>query len=64
MSDHGARPMMGGLCFNDWLIQEGYLALEEPVTDGPIPIKEATIDWSPHASPGATAGTTAGCSST
>ena len=25
MSDHGARPMMGGLCFNDWLIQEGYL---------------------------------------
>ena len=28
MSDHGARPMMGGLCFNDWLIQEGYLALE------------------------------------
>ena len=32
MSDHGARPMMGGLCFNDWLIQEGYLALEaQPV---------------------------------
>ena len=29
MSDHGARPMMGGLCFNDWLIKEGYLALEE-----------------------------------
>jgi predicted AlkP superfamily phosphohydrolase/phosphomutase len=46
MSDHGARPMMGGLCFNDWLIKEGYLALETPVTDGPIPIKDATIDWS------------------
>jgi predicted AlkP superfamily phosphohydrolase/phosphomutase len=45
MSDHGARPMMGGLCFNDWLIQEGYLALSEPVTGGPIPIKEAKIDW-------------------
>ena len=28
MSDHGARPMMGGFCFNDWLIQEGYLSLE------------------------------------
>ncbi len=28
MSDHGARPMMGGLCFNDWLIQEGYLTLD------------------------------------
>src|SRR6476619_1899009 len=46
MSDHGARPMMGGLCFNDWLIQEGYVTLTEPVTTGPIPIKNATIDWS------------------
>jgi predicted AlkP superfamily phosphohydrolase/phosphomutase len=45
MSDHGARPMMGGLCFNDWLIQEKYLALSEPVTDGPIPVKDAQIDW-------------------
>jgi predicted AlkP superfamily phosphohydrolase/phosphomutase len=46
MSDHGARPMMGGLCFNDWLISEGYLALAEPVTDGPVPIKDVRIDWS------------------
>ena len=45
MSDHGARPMMGGLCFNDWLIQEGFLALEEKPA-GPMPIKEARIDWS------------------
>jgi predicted AlkP superfamily phosphohydrolase/phosphomutase len=45
MSDHGARPMMGGLCFNDWLIEEGYLTLAEPVS-GPVPIKEAKIDWS------------------
>jgi predicted AlkP superfamily phosphohydrolase/phosphomutase len=44
MSDHGARPMMGGLCFNDWLMQEGYLSLAEPV-NGPTPIKEAPIDW-------------------
>ncbi|MFB3738228.1 MAG: alkaline phosphatase family protein [Candidatus Velamenicoccus archaeovorus] len=44
MSDHGARPMMGGLCFNDWLIQEGYLTLEEPVTQ-PTPIAKAPIDW-------------------
>jgi predicted AlkP superfamily phosphohydrolase/phosphomutase len=45
MSDHGARPMMGGLCFNDWLIREGYLALEETPSKV-IPIKEAKIDWS------------------
>jgi predicted AlkP superfamily phosphohydrolase/phosphomutase len=44
MSDHGARPMMGGLCFNDWLQQEGYLTLAEPVS-GPTPIKDASIDW-------------------
>ena len=46
MSDHGARPMMGGLCFNDWLIQEGYMTLAEPVTNGPVPIKDVKIDWS------------------
>jgi predicted AlkP superfamily phosphohydrolase/phosphomutase len=44
MSDHGARPMMGGLCFNDWLIQEGYLSLTEGVAT-PVPISEAPIDW-------------------
>jgi len=45
MSDHGARPMLGGLCFNDWLIQEGYLTLTEPVR-GITPIAKAPIDWS------------------
>jgi predicted AlkP superfamily phosphohydrolase/phosphomutase len=45
MSDHGARPMMGGLCFNDWLIGEGYLTLAQPVSQ-PTPIKDVSIDWS------------------
>jgi predicted AlkP superfamily phosphohydrolase/phosphomutase len=44
MSDHGARPMMGGLCFNDWLAQEGYLKLADPL-GGVTPMKEANIDW-------------------
>jgi predicted AlkP superfamily phosphohydrolase/phosphomutase len=44
MSDHGARPMMGGLCFNDWLIREGYLSLEAQPSKV-IPIKDAAIDW-------------------
>jgi predicted AlkP superfamily phosphohydrolase/phosphomutase len=44
MSDHGARPMMGGLCFNDWLIQEGYLALDEQPS-AITPISKAPIDW-------------------
>lgn len=44
MSDHGARPMFGGVCFNDWLIKEGYLALTEPV-ETQTPIGKAPIDW-------------------
>jgi predicted AlkP superfamily phosphohydrolase/phosphomutase len=45
MSDHGARPMLGGVCFNDWLIREGYLSLSEQVTEQ-TPIAKAPIDWS------------------
>lgn len=45
MSDHGARPMIGGVCFNDWLMGEGYLAMSSSL-DGPTPIGKAPIDWS------------------
>jgi predicted AlkP superfamily phosphohydrolase/phosphomutase len=45
MSDHGARAMAGGVCFNDWLVREGYLQLSEPV-NGRTPIAEAPVDWS------------------
>jgi predicted AlkP superfamily phosphohydrolase/phosphomutase len=45
MSDHGARAMVGGVCFNDWLLQEGYLTLSGS-SAGRTPIAEAPIDWS------------------
>lgn len=45
MSDHGARRMVGGVQFNEWLVKEGYLAFSEPVT-GATPIAKAPIDWS------------------
>jgi predicted AlkP superfamily phosphohydrolase/phosphomutase len=45
MSDHGARRMEGGVCFNDWLIREGYLALSEDV-EATVPVAKAPIDWS------------------
>ncbi|MBI4261715.1 MAG: alkaline phosphatase family protein [Actinobacteria bacterium] len=45
MSDHGARPMIGGVCFNDWLIRHGYLAMRDDL-GGPTPIARAPIDWS------------------
>ena len=45
MSDHGARAMVGGICFNDWLIREGYLSLTQK-PDGPTPIAKAPVNWS------------------
>ena len=45
MSDHGARRMEGGVCVNDWLMREGYLAMTEPL-GGTTPIAKAPIDWS------------------
>jgi predicted AlkP superfamily phosphohydrolase/phosphomutase len=45
MSDHGARAMAGGICFNDWLVENGYLTLAEPL-EKVVPIAKAPIDWS------------------
>jgi predicted AlkP superfamily phosphohydrolase/phosphomutase len=45
LSDHGAKKMDGGICFNEWLMQEGYLVLSS-VPDKPTPIDKASIDWS------------------
>jgi predicted AlkP superfamily phosphohydrolase/phosphomutase len=44
MSDHGARRMVGGVCFNEWLSREGYLRFTEDVTV-PTAIGKAPIDW-------------------
>jgi predicted AlkP superfamily phosphohydrolase/phosphomutase len=45
VSDHGAQPMVGGFCINEWLRAEGLLTLRtEPA--GRLPIAEAAIDWS------------------
>jgi predicted AlkP superfamily phosphohydrolase/phosphomutase len=44
VSDHGAKRMDGGFCFNEWLIQKGYLTLHT-YPDRPTPIDKADIDW-------------------
>ncbi len=45
VSDHGGQPMMGGICFNEWLKQEGYLTLEyQP--EGIVPLEKCEVDWS------------------
>lgn len=44
LSDHGAKRMDGGFCFNEWLIHKGYLTLHS-YPDRPTPIDKADIDW-------------------
>jgi predicted AlkP superfamily phosphohydrolase/phosphomutase len=44
VSDHGAKAMMGGICFNEWLKQEGYLVLEHQ-PEGLVPLEKCEVDW-------------------
>src|SRR5262249_59362069 len=44
VSDHGAKKMDGGICFNEWLMREGYLTLSDPPKK-PTPIGKGAIDW-------------------
>ena len=44
VSDHGAQPMMGAVCINEWLMQEGYLVLTEAPQE-PAPLQPASVDW-------------------
>ena len=46
VSDHGAKAMVGGVCFNEWLNREGYLGFEGERPDGITPINKMNIDWS------------------
>lgn len=44
VSDHGARRMDGGICINEWLMREGYLALKcKP--GGIARLESDMVDW-------------------
>lgn len=45
VSDHGARALVGGFCVNEWLIQEGFLALRGNPPTVPTPLEELEVDW-------------------
>ncbi|WP_008312709.1 alkaline phosphatase family protein [Leptolyngbya sp. PCC 6406] len=45
VSDHGAQPLMGGICINEWLMTQGYLTLKEAPTEV-VPLDQAAVDWS------------------
>jgi predicted AlkP superfamily phosphohydrolase/phosphomutase len=44
-SDHGAKKMDGGIAINEWLINEGYLVLEEK-PQGVVPLEKVRVNWS------------------
>ncbi|MDQ3986091.1 MAG: alkaline phosphatase family protein [Actinomycetota bacterium] len=46
VSDHGAKAMVGGVCFNEWLRQEGYLSFAQDLPAEITPINKLDIDWS------------------
>ena len=46
VSDHGAKAMVGGVCFNEWLHNEGYLGFEGELPNEITPINKMNIDWS------------------
>jgi len=45
VSDHGAQPLMGGFCLNQWLIETGYLVLKE-IPVGSTRLQPEQVDWS------------------
>ncbi len=45
MSDHGAKKMDGGITINEWLVNEGYLTLEEKPQDI-VPLEKVKVNWS------------------
>jgi len=44
VSDHGAKRMEGGICINEWLMERGYLTLEERPTEM-VPFSKVRVDW-------------------
>lgn len=48
LSDHGTQPMDGGICLNEWLIQQGYLSLAQPLPTGQrgVRLSDVKVDWS------------------
>ncbi len=44
VSDHGAKSMYGGVRINQWLIQEGLLAVQDDLKE-PKRFEDCTVDW-------------------
>lgn len=44
VSDHGARPLDGGFCVNEWLIRQGWLVLNRYPAET-TPFVQLAVDW-------------------
>ena len=44
VSDHGGQAMQGGICINEWLVQDGSLALGD-YPSAPTAFEKADVDW-------------------
>lgn len=45
VSDHGARPLMGGVRINQWLVEQGDLSVHT-APDRPVGLEQVDVDWS------------------
>ena len=47
VSDHGVKPMKGAFTINQWLVEQGYLKLREPLEKLPqgTELREDLVDW-------------------
>jgi predicted AlkP superfamily phosphohydrolase/phosphomutase len=46
VSDHGVQDMAGGICINQWLLDNGWLALEGAAPTEPTSLSKLSVDWS------------------
>jgi predicted AlkP superfamily phosphohydrolase/phosphomutase len=44
LSDHGAQPLDGGYCINEWLVREGLLVLDE-YPEEVTPFQKLKVNW-------------------
>ncbi len=45
VSDHGVEKMQGGICVNEWLLNEGLLALRDDRPQRITPMEKVEVDW-------------------
>jgi predicted AlkP superfamily phosphohydrolase/phosphomutase len=45
VSDHGAKPMIGGVALNEWLAREGYLSFEGGLPAEQTAFNKLKVDW-------------------